>query len=57
MVPFDLVCNVLFITACVVLMGVGLVSLARQFVQGLIEQHERRHHRTERPRASSTSDV
>lgn len=54
MVPFDLVCNVLFITACVVLMGVGLVSLARQFVQGMIEQHERRQHRTDAKRSVST---
>jgi uncharacterized membrane protein len=44
MVPFELVCNVLFIAVCLVLMGVGLVSLARQFVQSVIEQHERRLH-------------
>lgn len=44
MVPFELVCNVLFITACVVLMGVGLVTLARQFIQGVLTEHERRRH-------------
>lgn len=44
MVPFELVCNVLYIAACVVLMGVGLVTLARQFVQGVLAEHERRRH-------------
>jgi len=53
-VPFEFVCNVIFIAACVVLMGVGLVSLAQQFVQGMIDKHERAHHRADRKRSATT---
>lgn len=40
--------------ACIILLIVGLITIAHLFVQDFIDRHERRHHRRDGERAAST---
>jgi hypothetical protein len=45
------------IMTCIILLIVGLITVAHLFVQDFIDRHERRHHRRDSERTSVTPNA